>query len=299
MVQLQDAYAYERQSQHKFRTNRHIEAATRKDSQIFQLQMDKLSLSSRISELNHQKQVLSSEFTEWRTWWEHGAHHETVLHELLSRHDPPECCSIDQGGDFKASSMEVAKRDGRHDDCVHPLPVHETRAAQDVALGPVAAQEDDWRQHIVWTLPSSGKQKLDQSRAGPTAKDLEAPDARGSSCELVGGPSAMDTELIYTDEEMSQICDALVSPLAREMHMSDNMEELPVKVFSDGAKHGLGKLLRDICCKVVPLTRVLEMRRDTVQKHMVRRGGEREDPKYKETSANLGDGKFFSPQGLG
>ena len=55
----------------------------------------------------------------------------------------------------------MAQRDGRHGDCVHPLPVHETRTAQDSALGPVAAQDDDWCDHTIWTLPSSGKQKLD------------------------------------------------------------------------------------------------------------------------------------------
>ena len=67
----------------------------------------------------------------------------------------------------------------------------------------------------------------------------------------------MDKALIYSDGELAAICDALVGPLARELQMFDSLEEMPRKLASDGAKHCLGKLLRDVCTKVMPLTSVL------------------------------------------
>ena len=70
-------------------------------------------------------------------------------------------------------------------------------------------------------------------------------------------------------------------------------------LVSDGAKHGLGKFLRDVCSKVVPLIRVLEMRRDTVQKHLVSTGRGRDDRKFKNTEVNQDDGKSLSAQGPG
>ena len=91
MVQLHDVYNYVHQSQHKFRTNRHIEAATRKDWQIFQLQMDKLNQSSRIAELNCQLQVLTSELTQWQTWWEHSADHEAVASDAACSTEESQC----------------------------------------------------------------------------------------------------------------------------------------------------------------------------------------------------------------
>ena len=75
----------------------------------------------------------------------------------------------------------------------------------------------------------------------------------------------MDKALIYSDGELAAICDALVGPLARELQMFDSLEEMPRKLASDGAKHCLGKLLRDVCTKVVPLTSVFQMRRDVVK----------------------------------
>jgi len=99
---------------------------------------------------------------------------------------------------------------------------------------------------------------------------------QGDACIVVGGPPALDEALIYSDEEVATICDALVAPLAREIHMFDHLEEFPRKLTSDGAKHGLGKLLRDICAKIVPLTPVLQARREFVRKEMASIGRRRE-----------------------
>ena len=99
---------------------------------------------------------------------------------------------------------------------------------------------------------------------------------QGDACILVGGPAALDAALIYSDEEAATICDALVAPLAREIRMFDHLEEFPRKLASDGAKHGLGKLLRDICAKVVPLTSVLQTRREIVEKEMTSIGRRRQ-----------------------
>lgn len=294
MVQLHDAYNHVHQSQHKFRTNRHIEAATRKDGQIFQLQMDKLNQSSRIAELNCQLQVLTSELTQWQTWWEHSADHEAVLHELLTPHVPPKSRSAQQGSEFDAISMAVKTQECLDDNCVHPLPVQVTRTAQDFALGPVAAQEHDWRDHIVWTLPSSGspKSSLECSKTAATqvhflvgpVGSAQHPSGSGTGassdqlcsgepctldeapCVIIGGPSGLESMPVYTREELTIVCDALVEPLAKAIHGLADVGNLFAGSAPVVEKFSLGGLLRDICSKVVPLTAVLEARQRTIDK---------------------------------
>ena len=171
--------------------------------------------------------------------------------------------------------------------------------AEDFVLAPVAANEHDWCDHIVLALPLSDSSKRDSNTASPDANVVEIPISPGSTCELIGAPAALDAALIYTDEEISLICDALIGPLAKEIHKFDRITELPAQLVSDGAKHGLGKLLRYVCAKVVPLTRVLQMRRETVQKLMDSLVHGDEQQKIKKTVVNQGAGKSSSVHGRG
>ena len=72
-----------------------------------------------------------------------------------------------------------------------------------------------------------------------------------------------------------------------------------MQVVSDGAKHGLGKLLRDVCAKVVRLTCVLQMRRETVQRLMVSIGRDDEHHKFKRAEVSQDEDKFSFALSLG
>jgi len=120
---------------------------------------------------------------------------------------------------------------------------------------------------------TSAREKCD---ASPTSSEptLDAVDGGfGSSCELRGGPISLHTEAIYTKTEMSTICEALVAPLAREIHALDDLEylesmasaDVPVNI-SSSAECTLGGLLHDVCSKVVPLTSALQAKRQAAHR---------------------------------
>ena len=92
--------------------------------------------------------------------------------------------------------------------------------------------------------------------------------ALSTACELHGGPPSLHTEMIYTKTEISTICDALVAPLAREIHSLDDENHIESMVCSEGldgvpagCEYSLGGLLHDVCAKFVPLTVALQDKR--------------------------------------
>ena len=99
-------------------------------------------------------------------------------------------------------------------------------------------------------------------RPQPQAETIQA----NRKCVLVGGPPALDTALVYTSGEVAKICDALVEPLAKEMHCLEELDVLLGNLAPKSSTHTLGGLLQDICTKVVPLTAVLQERRDIVHR---------------------------------
>ena len=79
------------------------------------------------------------------------------------------------------------------------------------------------------------------------------------ACSISGGPSSLDSVLVYTKTEMGRICDALVEPLANAIHSLDDVDSLLSCSSSVAdAEISLGTLLRDICSKFVPLTVALD-----------------------------------------
>ena len=255
----------ERITQHHFKSRHRYEAIEKREMELADARIQNTMLKLEVAHL-HQK------LKHWDSWWVdfqmspmHATSH--VMTDVALQ-----CCSDPHKCEVEATTekrMTEECLDGR----VHPLLVHETCTAQETALGPVAGQEDGWSEHIVCTAPSSGKPKFETDAATPCADASVAiaEDCR-IACKVTGGPPALDTTLIYSDEEISLICDALIGPLAKEINRFEQVEELPVKIVADGAKHGFGKLLRDVCSKIVPLTSVLEMRRNTVHKFFAASG---------------------------
>ena len=96
----------------------------------------------------------------------------------------------------------------------------------------------------------------------------------------------MHTKAIYTKAELSTIYDALVAPLAREIHSLDDLEHLESMASADdfvsvssGCELSLGGLLHDVCSKIVPLTSALQVKRraahaviDCIRKRCYRSG---------------------------
>ena len=95
---------------------------------------------------------------------------------------------------------------------------------------------------------------------GDRDKKLEDP------CVIIGGPSGLESMPVYTREELTIVCDALVEPLAKAIHGLADVGNLFAGSAPVVEKFSLGGLLRDICSKVVPLTAVLEARQRTIDK---------------------------------
>ena len=92
------------------------------------------------------------------------------------------------------------------------------------------------------------------------------------SADLWGGRSSLDNGPVYNLAEMSTICDALIGPLAREIHSFDDPDHIMSLACSRAGKSdsfSFGSLLHDICAKVVPLTIASETKRQIVHKYVV------------------------------
>jgi hypothetical protein len=110
----------------------------------------------------------------------------------------------------------------------------------------------------------NGGPKVFGERTAAAAVQAEPQTKCADTCVIMGGPSALDSVPVYTREELANVCDALVEPLANAIHGCMDAGSLLARSRPEVEQFSLGCLLRDICSKVVPLTVVLEQRRQTI-----------------------------------
>ena len=116
------------------------------------------------------------------------------------------------------------------------------------------------------------------------------------ACSISGGPPSLDSVLIYTREETSRICDALVEPLANAIHSFDDVDSLLSRSSSvTDAEVSLGTLLRDFCSKVVPLTVALDAKRQAAEQIRTKYAG-RVQTLQEPTSKNEGAERHKCPK---
>ena len=113
----------------------------------------------------------------------------------------------------------------------------------------------------------NGGPKVFGDRSAAAAVHAEPDTKCADTCVIMGGPSALDAVPVYTREELTKVCDALVEPLAKAIHGCMDVGSLFESSALEVEQFSLGCLLRDICSKVVPLTVVLEQRRQTIDTH--------------------------------
>ena len=62
-------------------------------------------------------------------------------------------------------------------------------------------------------------------------------------CQLVGGPSGLAAELVYTRDEITVISEALIAPMAREIHILDDDDHIRDLAFSSRGDRCCGQVL--------------------------------------------------------
>lgn len=239
----------DRITQHQFKSRRRYEAIEKRETELANAKATNTWLKLEVAYLQQRLQ-------HWDAWWDSFQQSSARDADILSQELSPQLGNDPFTGTDAATTFENAAQHC----CDPPRTVSEQ----------LEAEGSEWCEHIVWTTPSSGtpKEKSSNEVVNVNKRVNEAAD---EECTLVGAPAALDTALIYSDEEISGICDALVGPLARELQLFDNMTDFPLRLASDGAKHCLGKLLRDVCTKVVPLTSELQTRRNVIEKALASR----------------------------
>ena len=129
----------------------------------------------------------------------------------------------------------------------------------------------------------------DKSRKTGTPRKFE-------TCVVSGCPPGLDTP-VYTKDDMSKICDALVEPLATAIHSLDDIDALlACSDTAASAEFSLGSLLRDVCAKVVPLTTVLEAKQQAAERFRRKHGAQTQQrSKEEESSSTVESNDFATP----